>query len=177
MHIYYLYTIGSDNGWSPDRRHAIIWTNAGMLLIGPSGANFIEIFIGVHSFSFKKIYLKMSSGKWRPSCPGLNVLMKPVHFPPNRLISGLSAQSQRQYGKDPECRAFFTTHMTNSFYACCVHINKARSPFPPTSPHLIFIAPCRRPCVVPIGCHAMGPKQRTFGWRCPRGDQQTLRVE
>ena len=26
------------------------------------------------TFSFKKMYLKMSSGKWRPSCLGLNVL-------------------------------------------------------------------------------------------------------
>ena len=30
------YTIsGSENGLSPDRRQAIIWTNAGILLIGP----------------------------------------------------------------------------------------------------------------------------------------------
>ena len=28
-------TIGSDNGLSPDRRQAIIWTSAGILLIGP----------------------------------------------------------------------------------------------------------------------------------------------
>ena len=27
--------IGSDNGLSPGRRQAIIWTNAGILLIGP----------------------------------------------------------------------------------------------------------------------------------------------
>ena len=26
---------GSDNGLSPDRRQAITWTNAGILLIGP----------------------------------------------------------------------------------------------------------------------------------------------
>ena len=30
-----LTNIGSDNGLSPDRRHAIIWTNAPILLIGP----------------------------------------------------------------------------------------------------------------------------------------------
>ena len=29
--------IGSDNGLSPDRRQAIIWNNAGILLIGPLG--------------------------------------------------------------------------------------------------------------------------------------------
>ena len=31
--------IGSDNGLSPDRRQAIIWTNAGILLIGTLGTN------------------------------------------------------------------------------------------------------------------------------------------
>ena len=35
--------IGSDNGLSPERRQAIIWTNAGILLIGPLGTNFSEI--------------------------------------------------------------------------------------------------------------------------------------
>ena len=67
--------IGSDNGLSPARRQAIIWTNAGILLIGPWETNFSEILIGIHTFSFKKIHLKMSSGKWRPFCLGLNVFI------------------------------------------------------------------------------------------------------
>ena len=66
--------IGSDNGLSPDRRQAIIWTIAGILLIGPLGTNFSEIFIGIQRFPFKKMHLKMSSAKWRPFCLGLNVL-------------------------------------------------------------------------------------------------------
>ena len=66
--------IGSDNGLSPGRRQAIIWTNAGILLIGPLGTNFNEILIEIHAFSFKEMHLKMSSGKWRPSCLGPNVL-------------------------------------------------------------------------------------------------------
>ena len=66
--------IGSDNGLSPDRRQAIIWTNAGILLIGHLGTNFSEILIENHAFSLKKMHLKMSSGKWRPFCLGLNVL-------------------------------------------------------------------------------------------------------
>ena len=37
--------IGSDNGLSFDRRQAIIWTNAGILLIGPMGANVSQILI------------------------------------------------------------------------------------------------------------------------------------
>ena len=65
---------GSDNGLSPDRRQAITWTNVGILLIGPLGTNFSEMLIEIHTFSFKKIHFKMSSGKWRPFCLGLNVL-------------------------------------------------------------------------------------------------------
>ena len=61
-----LTTISSDNGLSPGRRQAIIWTNVGMLLIGPLWTNFSEILIEIPTFSFKKMHLKMSSGKWRP---------------------------------------------------------------------------------------------------------------
>ena len=70
-----LTTIGSDNGLSPGRRQAIIWTNAGILLIQTLGTNFSEILREIYTFSFKKMHLKMSSGKYRPSCLGLNVLM------------------------------------------------------------------------------------------------------
>ena len=49
--------------------------NAGILLIGPLGPNFNEILIGIQTFSFTKMHLKMSSGKWRPFCLGLNVLI------------------------------------------------------------------------------------------------------
>ena len=66
--------IGSDNGLSPGRRQAIIWTNAGMLLIGPLGTNFSENLIEILTFSFTKMRLKLSSANWRPFCLGLNVL-------------------------------------------------------------------------------------------------------
>ena len=69
-----LIIIGSDNGLSPGRRQAIIWTNAGILSIGPLGTNFSEILAAIITFSFKKMYLKVSSAKWRPFCSGLNVL-------------------------------------------------------------------------------------------------------
>ena len=69
--------IGSDNGLLPDRHQAIIWTNAGILLFRPLGTNFNEILIEIHIISFKKIHLKMSSGKWRPFCLGLNVSLCP----------------------------------------------------------------------------------------------------
>ena len=75
-HIYvaHLTIIASDNGLSPSRCQAIIWTNAGILLIRPLGTNLSEILIEIHTFSFKKMYLKMSSAKRRPFCLGFNVL-------------------------------------------------------------------------------------------------------
>ena len=70
--------IASDNGLLPGRLQATICTNDGILLIGPVETNFSEIWIAIHIFSFKKMHLKMSSGKWRPFCLGLNVL---AHWP------------------------------------------------------------------------------------------------
>ena len=66
--------IGSDNGLSPGRRQAIIWTNAGILLIRPLRTNFNEMLVEILTFSFTKMRLKVSSAKWRPFCLGLNVL-------------------------------------------------------------------------------------------------------
>ena len=65
--------IGSDNGLSPGQRQSILWTNAGILLIGPLGTNFSEISIGIQTFSFKKYALEngiceMASILPRPQC-------------------------------------------------------------------------------------------------------------
>ena len=66
--------IGSDNGLAPDHHQVITWTNAGMCQLdsweqtsGQSCSEFIH-------FSFKKMHLKLSSGKWQPFCLGQNVL-------------------------------------------------------------------------------------------------------
>ena len=53
--------IGLDNGLAPGRRQAIIWTNAGIFLIEHIETNFSEILIEIHTFSFKKMHLKLSS--------------------------------------------------------------------------------------------------------------------
>ena len=72
--------IGSYNGLSPGRGQAIIWTNAGILLIGPLGTNFSDILIEIHTFSFKEMHLKTLSGKWWPFCLGLNVLRWQISY-------------------------------------------------------------------------------------------------
>ena len=46
--------IGSDNGLLPGRRQAIIWTNAGILLIGPLGTNFSEFLFEIKPFHSRK---------------------------------------------------------------------------------------------------------------------------
>ena len=73
---------GSDNGLSPERRQAIIWTNAGILLIGPLGTNFSGTSIEIQIFSFKKMHLKMSSAKWRLFRLGLNELISVAKISP-----------------------------------------------------------------------------------------------
>ena len=64
-----LIIIGSDNGLSPGRHQAIIWTNAGIVLIGPYDTNFSEILNEI-----KKMHLNVSSEKLWPFCLSLNVL-------------------------------------------------------------------------------------------------------
>ena len=66
--------IGSDNGLSPGRCQAIVWTNADILWIRPLGITFSDECLEIHTFSFTNMRLKMSSVKWRPFCLGLNVL-------------------------------------------------------------------------------------------------------
>ena len=112
--------IGSDNGSSPGRRQTFIWTNAGILLILASGTNFSEILSEIHTFSFKKMHLKMSSEKRRPFCLGLNVLSAfPYIFAhimtalPHRRSNGLLCSNNT-------CRAFENTT------ACESHLPKAR---------------------------------------------------
>ena len=72
--------IGSDNGLSPGCRQAIICTNAVILLIRILRTNFRAILREIHTFSFKKMHLKMSSGRWQPFCLGLNMLTINLYY-------------------------------------------------------------------------------------------------
>ena len=86
---------GSDNGLAPGRRRAIIWTNAGILLIGPFVTNLSIIFIGIYTTSFKKMRLKMSA-KWRSFCLGLNANM---YYP----IAGFLKRSRWKFACSEIC--------------------------------------------------------------------------
>ena len=102
-----LTNIASHNGLSPGRRQAIIWNNAGILLIGPLGTNISEILIEIQTFSLKKIRLKMLSAKCRPFCLGLNVLT-------HKCINLSSEQYIPYMGFKFQCRPVKIIHKTQS---------------------------------------------------------------
>ena len=98
---------------SPGRQQAIIWTNAAILLIGPLGTNFTEILLEIYTFLLKKIHFKMSFGKWRPSCLGLNV-----------LIQVAKKKWKAKTNKHKQRNLSFTAHGTSTGY---IHKSSIRS--------------------------------------------------
>ena len=65
--------IGSDNGLSPGRRHAIIWTNDGILLIGPLVTKIQwnlnrNLHIFIQENAFENVVWIMTSFSSRPQC-------------------------------------------------------------------------------------------------------------
>ena len=108
-----LTTIGSDNGLSPGRRQAIIWSNAGILLNWTLGTNFSEILSEIDTFSFKQMRLKMSSGKWRPYCLGLNVLaLIPTQISDHTPIVGeIACPFPNSNGNTLDIREWISNHI------------------------------------------------------------------
>ena len=86
-HIYVgiLTIVGSDNGLSPSRHQFIIWTNAGILLIGPLETNFSDFFyqhpyIFIQENVFENVTWKMEAILLRPQCVKENPLKyKNIH--------------------------------------------------------------------------------------------------
>ena len=76
----------SDNGLSPGRHQAIIWTNAGILLIWTLGTNFSEVLIEIRNSSFKKnefenVFCEMSVILSQPQCiEEIKVMLKYMHY-------------------------------------------------------------------------------------------------
>ena len=124
-----LIIIGSDNGLSPGRRQAIIWTNAGIFLIGPLRTNFNEILIEILTFSFKKMRLKVSSAKWRPFCLGLNVLS---------MLSFWTCMMTLWHEHTSRITAPLCQESTNSKWLALTELNNANLWFPYCKPEQAF---------------------------------------
>ena len=118
--------IGSDNGLSPSRHQAIVWTKAGLLLIWPLGTNFSEILFKIHIFSFRKMHLKMSSGKTAA------ILSRP-HWEVVLLFHCMLQLLQRMYGQFQPVWSWYVTSdwvycgqllMDDGMHAVlCAHVN------------------------------------------------------
>ena len=138
-HIYVskIIIVGSDSGLSPDWRPAIIWTNAGILLIRPFGINFSGILIEINTFSFKKMYSEMPSAKWRLFHLGLDKLTQQllqarkkgnikalallVLCVGNQLVtSGFPSQMARNV----ESVSMWWCHHENVDHGCCLLISQ-----------------------------------------------------
>ena len=141
--------IGFDNDLSPDRRQAIIGTNAGILLIRSLGTNFSEI----HTFSFKKMCLKVLSAKWRPFCLCLSVLTTRVYSNGWYLLP-LSFK-KKNFSANPE------------------YISELSETAPPDSCGCADSYPCcTAGCVTCSGTHCARPSTRCTCTRTHHQDRQ-----
>ena len=93
-------SIGSGNGLSPVRNHAITWTNVNLLSIWPLGTNFGEIPIKIYIFHTRKCignyrlwngghYLQREMSYWMPGY-GINIRIysRRNGIPPDTLQTG-----------------------------------------------------------------------------------------
>ena len=102
-------------GLVPTRRHAIIWTNSGILLIVPLGTNVNEILSEILIFSFKKIRLNVSSAKSRPFCLGLNVLSHFAHASSSHCTAWTYSDDKTDAGAMKRLhRSFLSTWMLST---------------------------------------------------------------
>ena len=79
-----LSSIGSDNGLAPGRRQAIIWTNAGILLIRTPGTHFSEILSELHTIWLRKCTSKCrlrNGGNFVSASMCLLALRQSHHYP------------------------------------------------------------------------------------------------
>ena len=83
-----LTTIASDNGLPPSQHQAIIWTNVHWTLRNKLQSKSIEMY----TFSFRKMHLKMSPGKWRSIWFGLNVLTQHPCWVPDPPMKWVGTQ-------------------------------------------------------------------------------------
>ena len=127
---------------------AIIWTNAGLLLIEPSRINLREIPIKIKTFSCKKICLKMSSIKWLSFCPGLNVL---IHWglvtPFGDIDLGCSCTWQRSLSCETNTGAIEKIQALNQGWRGCNH---PTSSWPYQGHQVPYLVPRTTKCLSPL---------------------------
>ena len=124
--------IGPDNGLSPGRRQAIIWTSAGILLIKTLGISFGEILREIRTFLFKNPHLKISPSKWH-NFSAASMCWQATTIHPPRLEN--KNQYSRQWSTTPPSSwqwrpvscpiypAHFMQIYLQGISSCCIQIN------------------------------------------------------
>ena len=121
-----LIIIASDNGLSPARHQAIIWTNAGILLIWLLGTNFNGIlFIFIQENAFENVVCEMAAILSRPECDKPQAWELPVMWDAMTFIW--------HHWQKHTCISWWRHQMEtfSAFLALCA----GNSPVPVNSPH------------------------------------------
>ena len=112
--------IGSDNGLSPGRREAIIWTNAEILLIGPLGTNLWNFnpnsYIFFQGNAFETVVCEMAAILSRPQC--VKQTRGPKRYRTRKnLLSQDSHSYEAQYLRNSEKILMIWEMLTMTFFA------------------------------------------------------------
>ena len=103
LHVIKLTIVGSENGLSPIRRHAITWSSTDLLSIRPFRTNFNEIWIETYNFPIKEMHLKCRLQNWRPIC-SCNSISHRIIF--SRSPDATLPLLQLQHGKSKQRRFY-----------------------------------------------------------------------
>ena len=99
-------SVSLDNGLSLDRRQTIIWTSAGLLLIGLMAAQFSGICIEVHPYSFKGMQFKMceNGGHFVPaSMDSMVFCTSKISYPETLTLTRIMYWSGSAFTNNPWC--------------------------------------------------------------------------
>ena len=82
--------ISLDNGLSPGRRQAIIWTNVGILLIGPFQWNLNQnLYIFIQENAFENVIRKLRAILYQLQCVNKSIQLLHIDVPPLKWIDKL----------------------------------------------------------------------------------------
>ena len=111
-----LITIVSDNGWPAPSHYLKQWWN---IVIWTREKKFQwKILIEIYTFSFTKMHLKMSSGKWRPSSICLNMLTLVTQAPGFNTQIAYPSVTMAFYIETPQWSFARITHLSQYGIPC-----------------------------------------------------------
>ena len=156
-----LASIGSDNGLSPGRWYAIIWPNAGKLIIDPLGNKFNEILIKSIHFHFQEnefenVVWKMAAILSRPECVSKPVIQLQLN---NMICSSVVVIPWTCVTLSASCNSFYLKKYDLEYLLCrqTEALQKASKSLPA----------CSLWCFETAGCQLLWSATRVDPWSTP----------